>query len=479
MSSTAESAGNSLLRVLPSVDEILLLERIRVIADSAGARKTTEFIREEVDAVRAELLAGKADPAAGETGREDLIDQIASRVEVRWLKENALRINAVINATGVVIHTNLGRSPLSEDALRAVADVAAGYCTLEYDLNTGKRGKRGIGAERLLCDLTGAEAALIVNNCAAAALLVLTALGKGGNVVVSRGELVEIGGDFRIPDVLARSGCTLKEVGTTNRTKIADYEMAIDAATTMIMRVHPSNYRVVGFTAAPTTDDLVMLACEKGIIFFEDAGSGAIGDLASIGLGDEPIIARSVEQGIDLIAFSGDKLLGGPQSGIVVGRRKLIEQVRSHPLYRALRADKLVYAALEATLRSYVRGTQQQDIPVLKMLSRTPEEIRQRANGLLSTISSEQTRSLSIAIEDGSSAIGGGAAPDIEPRTAVIAITSEKFSTMELERKLRMSDPPVIARIENDRIVIDLRTVFGEEESALRNAILSLAEGAD
>jgi L-seryl-tRNA(Ser) seleniumtransferase len=379
----------------------------------------------------------------------------------------------VINATGVVIHTNLGRAPLSKNARRAVADEAAGYCTLEYDVDTGKRGKRGQRAEELIAELTGAEAALVVNNCAAAAFLVLKALADGGEVVISRGELVEIGGDFRVPDVLAQSGATLREVGTTNRTKLTDYESAIGENTRMILRVHPSNYRIVGFTASPDIAELAETAHRHGILIYEDIGSGALVDLSEFGLVDEPLVNVSIRAGVDIVTFSGDKLLGSVQSGIIAGKVEMIEKLRKHPLYRALRPDKMTYAALEATLASYRRGTELHDIPVLRMISMNKEEIASRVNGF-----AEQLRKilpgicdLKFEIIDGLSAIGGGAAPTARMETVLLALTHDKITALNLERALRHSIPPVIARIEDERVLIDLRTVSESEESELLNAL--------
>lgn len=461
------------LSKLPSIDELLQADAVAAMSAEFGSGRVKSWARLAVEHLRADLMNGKGTEAISKAG------VAAKAVEhIGQLRDEFSRslLWGVINATGVVIHTNLGRAPLSENAKRAIAETAAGYCTLEYDIATGKRGKRGRGAEELIASLAGAEAAVIVNNCASAAFLTLTALAAGREVVISRGELVEIGGDFRVPDVLARSGCLLKEVGTTNRTKLADYEKAIGENTAMLLRVHPSNYRIIGFTSSPGNAELAALAREKGVVFFEDAGSGALVDLSQFGLGDEPLISRSVAEGSDLVAFSGDKLLGGPQSGIIVGRRDLVETIRRHPLYRALRPDKLTYAALEATLLAYERGTQFEEIPVLRMLSMPEAEIEQRATAFADALRGKlpEGRSFDVDVIRGESAIGGGSAPGIHPETTLVALTGRSTSADEIERRLRLGSPSVIARIAEDKVLIDLRTVRQEQEKELMAAIAAV-----
>ena len=461
------------LSQLPSIDELLQADSNAAMSTEFGSGRVKSWARLAVEHLRADLMNGKGTEAKSKAS------VAAKAVEhIRQLRDEFSRslLSGVINATGVVIHTNLGRAPLSENAKRAIAETAAGYCTLEYDIATGKRGKRGRGAEELITSLAGAEAAFIVNNCASAAFLTLTAIAAGREVVISRGELVEIGGDFRVPDVLARSGCILKEVGTTNRTKLADYEKAIGENTAMLLRVHPSNYRIIGFTSSPGNAELAALAREKGVVFFEDAGSGALADLSQFGLGDEPLISRSVAESADLVAFSGDKLLGGPQSGIIVGRRDLVETIRRHPLYRALRPDKLTYAALEATLLAYERGTHFEEIPVLRMLSMPEAEIERRARAFANELRSElpESRSFDVDVMRGESAIGGGSAPGIHPETTLVALTGRSVSADEIERRLRLGNPPVIARIAEDKVLIDLRTVRPEHEKELMAAIAAV-----
>jgi L-seryl-tRNA(Ser) seleniumtransferase len=374
----------------------------------------------------------------------------------------------VINASGVILHTNLGRAPLCENARQRLSQEAAGYCTLEYDLEKGERGRRGMRAETLLAELTGAEAALVVNNCAAAALLVLSTLARDGETIVSRGELVEIGGDFRVPDVMTQSGTRLVEVGTTNRTRLSDYQSHINEHTRLVMRVHPSNYRIVGFTAAPDLSELCELAHAANLPLYEDAGSGALLDLSSYGLGDEPIIGKSITAGVDLVSFSGDKLLGGPQAGLIVGRRALIDRLRREPLYRALRADKLALAALEATLQHYARGDAFAAIPSLRMISLPLEILTERVQAFRQCL---QERGIESQMLEGESAIGGGAAPTARLKTLLISLRHPTLSISAWEAALRAGQPPVVARIADNKLLFDLRTVTEIEEAELLEAI--------
>ncbi len=451
------------LRELPSIDELLRTGTARRLMARAGNAHLTAIARGVVDDLRAQLREPVSEMRTHSA--EQLLAAAAARLEDAWQTQERAGVRRVINATGVIIHTNLGRAPLSENARRAIADVAAGYCTVEYDLDAGARGKRGKHAEDLIADLTAAESAIVVNNCAAAAFLVLTVFASGGEVVISRGELVEIGGDFRVPDVLVQSGATLREVGTTNRTKLADYEKAIGENTRVILRVHPSNYRIVGFTATPDVAGLAGLAHKHGVLLYEDIGSGALIDLSKFGLGDEPVVSRSIRDGVDIATFSGDKLLGGPQCGIIVGRRDLIETIRKHPLYRALRVDKLVYAALEATLDAYRRGTATDEIPVLKMIAADAGELNERTRNFAKNLS--HLSKLVIEVIKGTSVIGGGAAPDVHPETTLVSLRHGQMSAERIEEILRSLSPPVIARIENNCVLIDLRTVSEAEEAEL------------
>jgi L-seryl-tRNA(Ser) seleniumtransferase len=365
-----------------------------------------------------------------------------------------------------VLHTNLGRAPLAKDAIDAISRVAGGYCNLEFDLATGRRGKRGAGLEAMLGELLGSGAAAVVNNCAAAVFLALNTLAEGGEVLVSRGELIEIGGSFRLPDVIAKSGARVREVGTTNRTRLADFEQAISENTRVILRSHPSNYRIVGFTERPALEDLVSLARRHGLPLFEDLGSGALVDLAAVGVRDEPTVRRSIEAGVSLVAFSGDKLLGGPQAGIILGDKGLVARVKQNPLMRALRVDKLIFAALEATLAAYGSGRARADVPTLAALHATKDEITRRARSFARRARA-RTPGLSYELVEGSSVVGGGSAPEAALPTRLISVRSERLSAAEMEARLRLSQPPIIARIVEDRLLIDLRTVARAEEGEL------------
>lgn len=473
----ADNNGNkSPLRALPSVGALLRTPEARLLSEQVGAERLANLARRVTTELRARLQAESqnSDSINGNYTRQALVREAVRQLELACERDARSGLRRVINATGVLLHTNLGRAPLAEDARRAIADEAARYCTLEYDADRGARGRRGQHVERVLAELTGAEGAIVVNNCAAAALLVLTVLSSGGTAVVSRGELVEIGGDFRVPDVMAQSGTRLLEVGTTNRTRLSDYERAIDADTRLLMRVHTSNYRIVGFTAAPSLSELAQLAHEAGLLLYEDAGSGALVDLSGYGLEGEPVISESIRGGADVVTFSGDKLMGGAQAGIIVGRSEIIERLRRHPLYRALRADKLALAALQATLEIYRRGAQLTEIPVLRALSLTTEELEKRARGFLRRLTRLGHNALRSEIIEGESAIGGGAAPTAHLRTSLIALSHGSLSPDALGQALRRGKPPVIARIAGDRVLLDLRTVSRDEEAELMKALVSL-----
>lgn len=464
---------NTLLRALPSIDALLRTETGESIKGAVGAEQVTMLARQVTDGLRAEILTGALEITDGNAS-----GSLAAEAERRLAVAHGDRIRRgvrrVINATGVILHTNLGRAPLSEPARQALAG-ASSYCNLEFDLNSGDRGRRGARAEDLLAFLTGTGAALVVNNCAAAALLVLTVLAKDGETIVSRGELVEIGGDFRVPDVMAQSSTRMVEVGTTNRTKLSDYQKAISADTRLIMRVHTSNYRIVGFTKTPTLKELATLAHESRLLLYEDAGSGALIDFTEYGITGEPVIRESFEAGVDVISFSGDKLLGGPQAGLLVGRAEVIERLRKHSLYRALRADKLRIAALEATLDAYARGATTTEVPAHRMISMTFEELQRRASSFIQSVRSEAS-DLGLEIVEGESAIGGGAAPTSRLRTPLISVTHSTQSANEIEARLHRCDPPIVGRIEDNRVLLDLRTVAPTDEAALSAAVASLEQ---
>lgn len=472
----SEKKHSGVFRYLPPIDEVLRTATAQDLAEKFGTAFLTELARKTVENLREELRLNKVE---SEISREILLAKVEDCLQIEAEKENRRGVKKVINATGVIIHTNLGRAPLAEKAIRAVVEESSRYCTLEYDLETGKRGKRGGKVEQLLCELTGAESAIVVNNCAAATFFVLSALASGGETVISRGEMVEIGGDFRIPDVMQQAGTKLVEVGTTNRTKLRDFANAINENTRILLRVHPSNFRIVGFTEMPNLAELANLAHEKDLILFEDAGSGALFDFAEYGLTDEPIISVSIKQGVDIVAFSGDKLLGACQSGIIAGKAELIEKLRKHPLYRALRLDKIAYSILEATLEIYRNGTQFAEIPVLQAISMTEKEIEKRAQDFVRRLNLKLRQSkienLKSKITEGVSAIGGGSAPNFHPKTTLISIAHEKFSAVELEEKLRSANPPVITRIYENRVMFDLRTVFTEEEEIILNLLTAFS----
>ncbi len=470
-----KTAPASSLRALPSVDALLRTPVALRLREAVGAEHLTAVARAVTESLRADVQAQSAGDGAHAQTKAALLAVAAERLEEAVRREIASGLRRVINASGVILHTNLGRAPLSEAARSALLNEAARYCTLEYDVQTGARGRRGARTEQLLSELTGAEDALVVNNSAAAALLTLTALAHDGETVVSRGELVEIGGDFRVPDVMSQSGTRLVEVGTTNRTRLDDYRQAITENTRLIMRVHPSNYRIVGFTHTPALAELAQLAHEARLPLYEDAGSGALSDLRPYGLHGEPVIRESIAGGADLVSFSGDKLLGAAQAGLIVGRGELIARLRRHPLYRALRADKLALAVLEATLDAHRRNASFTEIPVLRMLAMTYAETDARARAFLRKLRKVSgENNLTCEITEGVSAIGGGAAPLTHPRTAQLALTHAHFSADALEEALRRGNPPVIARIAADRVLLDLRTVAPDEEAELLAALAAI-----
>jgi L-seryl-tRNA(Ser) seleniumtransferase len=470
----------SSLRALPSVDSLLRTETAQSLKSEIGAGRLSCLARKVTDELRREILAGAPagpGPGGADNGsRANLLREAEKRLAAAHRDEAARGLRRVINATGVVLHTNLGRAPLSDAARRAIVEKAAGYCNLEYDVASGDRGRRGPRAEDLLASVTGAEAALVVNNCAAAALLVLNTLARDGETIVSRGELVEIGGDFRVPDVMAQSGTQMIEVGTTNRTRLSDYRKAMSEKTRLVMRVHASNYRIVGFTKTPTLSDLAGLAHEAGLILYEDAGSGALVDLNEYGIEGEPVIRTSIEAGVDIVSFSGDKLLGGPQAGLLVGRSDIIERMRSHPLYRALRADKLRIAALEATLEAYAREVSGAEVPAHHSIALSAAEIRARADGLIRRLQERKvSHAITLETVEGESAAGGGSGPTSHLPTVLISVTHSQLTANQIEAALRLSELPVIARIVDDRVLLDLRTVADSEEYEVELAILSLA----
>jgi L-seryl-tRNA(Ser) seleniumtransferase len=452
------------LRQLPSLDELLRRHLLADVIPKAGRDLVLTEARHVLDDLRAKL------------SRSEAADSSAIAIET-VIAENIRRalapsLRRVINATGVVLHTNLGRAPLSPAAVERIRETAGRYTNLEYDLAAGGRGQRDAHTNSRLARAIGAEAALLVNNNAAAVLLVLTALAKGREVIASRGELVEIGGGFRIPEIMAESGAFLREVGTTNRTRAADYECAINECTALLLRVHPSNFQMTGFTERPAIGELTALGCKYSLSVFEDLGSGCLADLSGIGIG-EPMARASIAAGVDVIAFSGDKLLGGPQAGIIAGRRDLVERIRRHPLFRALRVDKLTIAAMEETMGAYLRGAWD-EIPAQRMLRLSPDELRQRAVAFVERLQVHLPAGASLEVVEGFSVIGGGSTPDRKLPAFLVAVASPQLSAARIEERLRRPAEgiPVIARIEEGRLLLDLRTVFPDEEGPLACALV-------
>ena len=433
--------------------------------------------RELLVEITRSVLADLRGRIAGEGTARVTLDSPSLEECIASLVERILAssLEAVINATGVILHTNLGRAPLSGAAAEEIRLSATSYSNLEYDLEAGARGKRDVHVAQLLERLTGAEAAIVVNNCAAAVLLVLAALAKGGEAIVSRGELIEIGGGFRIPEIMAQSGAVLREVGTTNRTRIVDYENAISENTRLLLRVHPSNFTITGFAEKPSMEELVELGRRAGLPLVEDLGSGCLVDLSSAGIA-EPTVRQSVNAGVSIVMFSGDKLLGGPQAGIIAGQKELVSRVRRHPLFRALRVDKLTTAALAATLGAYLRGAVD-EIPALRMIRMSVQEIKRRAENFLRELTPElPLGEVEVEITDGSSLAGGGSTPTQSLPTKLIRIASARYSASQFEQRLRRAPAgtPVIARVEEDRLILDLRTVFPEQEPALLKTLAAI-----
>jgi len=455
---------HQLLRHLPGVDHLLEATREDSRFAAVPRQVITRAARAALDRLRQEIL----------DGRTPDFDDAAILSDMAALCRQILAPNLVpvINATGVVLHTNLGRALLCRDALDNIQTIAGSYSNLELNIATGKRGLRYTAVESLICELTGAEAAMAVNNNAGAVLLALNTLAQGTEVVVSRGELVEIGGSFRVPDVMTKSGCRLKEVGTTNRTHLKDYAGAITEHTGMLLKVHASNYRILGFTATVGRRDLVALGRSHGIPVMEDLGSGTLVDFSAYGLPSEPPVSRSVAAGADIVTFSGDKLLGGPQAGLIVGTRQAVDQIRANPLTRALRIDKLTLAALEATLRLYRdEPAAVREIPTLRMLTMGYDDICQRADALYQQVKQVCGPNDEVACADMNSRPGGGSFPDLELPTRCVTLMPAALSVAALERRMRLSSPAIIARIENNRYIMDPRTLLPGQERIIASTL--------
>ena len=464
---------NKLLRNIPAVDEIMKNQEATELFEEFPREMVLNAVKLILDEKRKKILnQGSSDQINLDRVKMVNKDEIIQKIDL--MKE--LSLKRVINATGIIIHTNIGRAPLSEEAVNAVIKAAKYYSNLEFDISTGKRGKRYTHVKSLLQDITGAESGIVVNNNAAAVFLCLSTFAKGYEVIISRGELIEIGGSFRIPEIMEQSGAKLVEVGSTNRTHIEDYKNAITEKTRMILKVHTSNYRVVGFTSEVGLDDLNKLAKDYNLPLLLDMGSGNFMPAEELGLKDEPTVQDEVLSGADIVTFSGDKLLGGPQAGIIVGKNKYIDRLAKSPLNRALRVDKLTLAALEATLKAYVLGDEAAaDIPVIKMLKMSEEELKKRADHVVRTVEKKGSV-FELSVCKDSSQVGGGAYPLHDIPTYAVSLDSTPLSVNKFESLLRSLKTPVIARIKNDRVLFDMRTLLDDEVEILPDLICSLAQ---
>ncbi len=460
--------GDNPFRNLPAVNDVLAAPALRALAERHAHDRIVAAARDELADLRERLGRGESIDGAAD------VEAVAARAAGRLEREQRPKLRRVINATGVVLHTNLGRAPMADEAARAAYEAAHGYLNLELDLETGKRSSRQNAVRDWVCRLTGAESATAVNNCAAATVIVLRALCQGKEVIVSRGQLIEIGGSFRIPEIMAVSGAVLREVGTTNITRPADYERALGPNTGALMRVHASNYRVSGFTKSVSLADLVALGKKHGVPVIDDAGSGALFDFARLGLTGEPLPRASIAAGADLTLFSGDKLLGGPQAGVIAGRKEWIQKIEKDPLMRAFRLDKMTLAALEATLRLYLNEERAvRDVPVLRLLSIPLEELRRRAEALAERL--RAAPGLKATARADSAYVGGGSLPDQALPTWVVEVEADGVSDAELARRLRAGEPAVLGRLQGGKLLLDVRTVFPEQEAALAACVIDAA----
>ena len=462
-----------LFRLLPAIDEVLRSDEVRALSRQFGHAATVEASRSSIDNLRGKIAADSLDEASVRSA----IDRLPGAIEQRLQESLSYSLRPVINATGVILHTNLGRAPLSQAALQHVTQIAQSYSNIEFDLETGERGRRDVHVSRLFARLLSsadrAVSTIVVNNNAAAVLLTLNALADGGEVIVSRGELVEIGGSFRVPEVMAKSGAVLREVGTTNRTRVGDYQQAISERTKLILRVHRSNFQIVGFTEQPSLEELVALGRQHRIPVMEDLGSGELFDLRQVGVEGEPMIVESLRTGVDIVTFSGDKLLGGPQAGLISGDAGLVAKIRSNPLFRALRVDKMFYAALEATLLAYLREDYD-SIPTLRMMRVSEDELQRRAEHIARDVRTSSPQ-LKIEIVESRSVLGGGSAPGSTLPSRALTMRHSHLSAEEMLRCLREYDVPIVSRIEDDRVLLDLRTVEPERDVSIIAALESLA----
>jgi L-seryl-tRNA(Ser) seleniumtransferase len=457
-----QDTHQELLRRIPAVDQLLLRPAVAAWVSTTSHRFVVGEIQELLRQVRAAIRSGKL-------AEDSAVDPAALQLQLEQRLQRRMRpaLTPVINATGVILHTNLGRAPLSVSAQNSLSAVSGQYTNLEYDLKLGTRSQRDQLIEPLLRELLGCEAATVVNNNAAAVFLILDTLAAGKEVLVSRGELIEIGGSFRIPDIMARSRARLREVGTTNKTRIGDYEEAMGPDTGLVLRIHPSNYRIRGFTERPDLAELIGLAHRRQLPLVEDIGSGCLVDLRPFGIVDEPRAQESIAAGADLICFSADKLLGGPQAGIIAGSRRCLDLIRTNPLMRTYRVEKLIYGALEATLSGYHAGQAFHEIPVLRLLSMSRGALRRRSGRFLRRLRSQLPDDARAGLLEGNSVVGGGSCPDCSLPTVLLALESERHSPNDIEQQLRSSYPPVLVRLEGDRVLLDLRTVFPAQEKLL------------
>jgi L-seryl-tRNA(Ser) seleniumtransferase len=463
--------GDNPFRNLPAVNDVLETAPVRALAGQHSHEVIVAAVRAELDELRKRLGAGEA--VDGQRGAE----AVAGRVAERLGRESRPKLRPVINATGIVLHTNLGRAPLAAEAARAAAEAGGGYLNLEMDLESGKRSSRQSAIRDWVCRLTGAESATAVNNNAAATVIVLRALALGKEVIISRGQLIEIGGSFRIPDIMAVSGAVLREVGTTNITRLADYERAVGTNTGALLRVHSSNYRISGFTKSASLAELVALGKKHGLPVIDDVGSGALLDYKRFGFSDEPVVRQSIAEGADLVLFSGDKLLGGPQAGIIAGRKELVQKVEKDPLMRAFRLDKMTLAALEATLRLYLNeGRALQEVPVLRLLGTPLTQLRQRAEELASRLRAVPGVASAVACED-AAYVGGGSLPDQTMKTWVVEVRAAELGDADLAWRLRDGAPAVVGRLRVGQLVLDVRTVFPQQEGPLVEAVQRALSG--
>lgn len=464
-----------LVRYLPPVHELQKDSRYAYILQEYGIEEShlTKFVKEQIDEYRSSILQENWE--GPNPGNEEFLEHLFADVTQRINKQFQYTLKRVINGTGTILHTNLGRARMSDRAISHVVETAKSYSNLEYKLEEGERGSRHTHVEKLLMEITGAEAAMVVNNNAAAVFLILRELAAEKEVVVSRGELVEIGGSFRISSIMEESGAKLVEVGTTNKTHIYDYERAITEETAMLMKVHTSNFKVIGFTKSVSTEEIAELAADKQVIFYEDLGSGALYNYQKHGIGEEPIVSEVLQKGVDIVSFSGDKLLGGPQAGIIVGKRSLVERLKKNQLARVLRVDKMTLAALEGTLIDYLKGEEGiKNIPVVRDLLTTKEELKMRTSSFITALT-QLTDNYETKIVEGVSQVGGGTMPEVELPSYVAVLKHKDISAEKVARKLRVEQQPaIIVRIQKDEVIMDLRCVTEEEEELVLNALITL-----